>query len=40
MKKSKSYIRNISIAFVFFTAFKKLVDISFKAYRTIKKKEK
>lgn len=40
MKKSKSYIRNISIAFLFFTAAKKIIDISFEAYRQMKKPKK
>jgi|APLak6261663012_1056037.scaffolds.fasta_scaffold68577_2 type III secretory pathway component EscU len=38
--KKKSYIRNISIAVLFFTAVKKVMDISFQAYKEMKKSHK
>ncbi|MFN8578214.1 MAG: hypothetical protein U0354_15355 [Candidatus Sericytochromatia bacterium] len=38
--KKKSYLKNISIALLFFTAVKKVIDISFQAYREMKKSDK
>ena len=40
MKKNRSYVRNISLALFIFATAKKLIDISFAAYRKMKKPHK